>query len=152
MIPSTDDAYTMSARPAPYPCSSCPYRLDVPSGVWEAEEYLKLPPYDRPTAQQPTAAFLCHQRNGRLCSGWVGCHDMNHSLAVRIAGAQQRLTPADVRAVLAYVSPVALHPSGAAAAAHGLRELRRPGVEAQRTIQKLRGRAQRQATSRPRTQ
>jgi hypothetical protein len=32
--------------PAPKPCESCPYRKDVPSGVWSEGEYRKLPQYD----------------------------------------------------------------------------------------------------------
>lgn len=28
--------------PRKTPCASCPYRKDVPSGVWEASEYEKL--------------------------------------------------------------------------------------------------------------
>lgn len=31
------------------PCSACPYRVDVPAGVWAREEYDKLDPYDLPT-------------------------------------------------------------------------------------------------------
>jgi hypothetical protein len=53
--------------PARNPCGSCPYRKDVPSGVWETLEYEKLPPYDGETFEQPFEAFFCHQQNGRLC-------------------------------------------------------------------------------------
>lgn len=41
------------------PCSSCPYRRDVPSGVWHREEYEKLLQYDDSTEILP--AFMCHQ-------------------------------------------------------------------------------------------
>jgi hypothetical protein len=47
--------------PASNPCGSCPYRRDVPSGVWDAAEYEKLPRYDGPMADQPARLFLCHQ-------------------------------------------------------------------------------------------
>ena len=40
-------------QPAKNPCGSCPYRKDVPSGVWAVSEYLKLVEYDRPTGEQP---------------------------------------------------------------------------------------------------
>jgi hypothetical protein len=43
----------------------------VPSGAWVAEEYAKLPAYDRPTGEQPAGLFLCHQQDGRACAGWV---------------------------------------------------------------------------------
>lgn len=131
--------------PAPYPCSSCPYRLDVPSGVWEAVEYEKLPAYDRPTGEQPLAVFYCHQQNGRLCSGWVGCHDMHHSLGLRIAVSTGRLTVEDMDAALTYVSPVPLHSSGMAAAQHGLRDVQDPSPAALRAMGKLRRRAHRRS-------
>ena len=56
------------------PCQSCPYRQDVPSGIWEAQEYEKLIPYDNPTWAQPTKLFLCHQADGCLCRGWLDTH------------------------------------------------------------------------------
>ncbi|WP_067904162.1 DUF6283 family protein [Nocardia vaccinii] len=65
--------------PAPRPCSSCPYRRDAPSGVWDAEEYEKLRLYDLDMAFQPPRLFQCHQADfdsgvRRLCAGWAGCH------------------------------------------------------------------------------
>lgn len=122
--------------PAPRPCESCPYRLDVPSGVWVAEEYAKLPAYDRPTMEQPPGLFLCHQQNGRACAGWAGCHDMSQSLAVRFA-AISGVPPETINTLLDYVSPVPLWPSGAAAAAHGLAAVEAPGDDADRLIGKL---------------
>lgn len=65
--------------PAPKPCASCPYRRDVPSGVWHPDEYTKLRRYDEDTSQQPAGLFICHQTDAendarRVCAGWVGCH------------------------------------------------------------------------------
>jgi hypothetical protein len=121
--------------PAPRPCESCPYRRDVPSGVWAPEEYAKLPLYDRPTFEQPPAVFLCHQQDGRVCAGWAGCHDMDESLALRFAAHGM---PADtLDAIRDHVSPVPLWPSGEAAAAHGLAEVDAPGADAERVIAKL---------------
>lgn len=59
--------------PAPSPCSSCPYRRDVPSGLWGANEYAKLRDYDNPTWAQPPGIFQCHQTGAdddkaRLCA------------------------------------------------------------------------------------
>ena len=72
-------------EPPKRPCGSCPYRRDVPSGIWSAEEYDKLPEYDGETWEQPPGVFMCHQRDGRLCGGWLQTHDADHLLALRIA-------------------------------------------------------------------
>ena len=121
--------------PAPRPCESCPYRRDVPSGVWAPEEYAKLPRYDEETMHQPAGVFLCHQQNGRVCAGWCGTHDMTQSLGLRFAAHQ--MAREDVTACLDYVSPVPLFRSGTEAAAHGLAELERPGAGAQRVMAKI---------------
>ena len=118
------------------PCSSCPYRRDVPSGIWEASEYDKLPCFDGDIPEQlaagATGLFFCHQKTGDLCAGWAGCHDMDNSLAVRL---HARLL--DLDAVLGYISPVPLFGSGAETAEHGKRDLPAPGPEAQRKIGQL---------------
>lgn len=123
--------------PAPRPCESCPYRLDVPSGVWAESEYAKLPAYDLPTGEQPAAVFLCHQQDERACAGWAGCHDGTTLLALRLAGIRPNLSVATAEAIRDYRSPVPLHPSGAAAAAHGLAELEAPGPAADEARMKL---------------
>lgn len=120
--------------PAVGPCGSCPYRRDVPSGIWHPDEYVKLPRFDADTSGQPPAVFLCHQQDSRI---WAGCHDMDRSLGLRIADATGALSGDDVDAVLDYVSPVPLFGSGAEAAAHGLAELDAPGVAAQRAMEKV---------------
>jgi hypothetical protein len=53
------------------PCTACPYRLDCPSGIWHPDEYAKLRDYDRPTGEQPVAAFACHATPDHLCHGWA---------------------------------------------------------------------------------
>lgn len=106
--------------PARKPCPSCPYRRDVPPGVWDVSEYAKLPLYDRVTMGQPMNAFACHQQNGRLCAGWVGCHDMDESLSFRLISRWMSLE--DVEATLTYQSPVPLFESGQQACVHGLSE------------------------------
>jgi len=117
------------------PCRSCPYRQDVPSGVWAAHEYDKLPGYDGEIIDQLGAGALgllhCHQQDGRLCAGWVGTHDARNLLACRLASA--RLDPM----VWDYESPVRLFASGTEAAAHGRRAIRRPDKAAQRVIGRL---------------
>jgi hypothetical protein len=103
----------------------------VPSGIWAAEEYAKLPAYDGDVPEQATAGafglFMCHQRDGNLCAGWVGCHDMASNLAVRMHAGE-----VDLDAMLDYESPVPLFASGAEAAEHGAREIDAPGPLAQR--------------------
>ena len=120
-------------RPSKAPCGSCPYRRDVPAGVWSSEEYAKLPRYDGETGDQlmqgGTGLFFCHQNDGHLCAGWVGCHDMRHNLAVRL----NRVHPA----VFRYESPVPLFESGAEAAAHGLSGIEAPDERARALIAKL---------------
>lgn len=121
--------------PAPNPCGSCPYRKDVPSGIWDKSEYEKLPEYDGPTYAQPPGVFLCHQQDGRLCAGWVGCHDMGESLAFRIACAS--ISRADAAEILNYKTAVPLFKSGAAAATHGMKAIRRPGRKAKNVMENL---------------
>ena len=125
------------AGPAPRPCSSCPYRCDVPSGVWEAVEYDKLPSYDHATASQPLDLFLCHQTNSdspgaRLCTGWVGCHGQE-LLALRIAVIRGRVDPA----VMDYETDVPLFESGAAAAEHGKARIAEPDGRALAVMGKI---------------
>lgn len=97
---------------------------------------MKLPPYDLETGRQPTLGFDCHQQNGHLCAGWVGCHDMNENLALRVAIVSGELTPEEYEQILNYESPVPLFASGADAAQHGLEEAV-PGPRAQKIIDKL---------------
>jgi hypothetical protein len=128
---------------ARYPCASCPYRRDVPSGVWSPEEYAKLPGYDGETFEQTPGVFFCHQQNGKLCSGWVGCHDMSESLAMRFGVLHGVINEEDFDAALDYECPVPLFNSGAEAAAHGMREVAQPSSKAERTIQKIHKRRER---------
>lgn len=109
------------------PCTSCPYRADHPSGVWHPDEYAKLARYDD-TTDPELAVFHCHQENrtGRptVCTGWLHVHA--DSIAVRLAVITGRL-PADA---LDHQCPIAFHPSGKAAAEHGLADAAQPGPEA----------------------
>lgn len=123
--------------PCSRPCGSCPYRKDVPSGVWDESEYDKLPEYDKPTGEQPVGMFMCHQQNGHLCAGWVGVHDMAETMAIRIGVLSERLSLEDFDEVINYTTPVPLFDSGAEAAAHGKAEIYTPGEAATRTIEKI---------------
>ena len=125
--------------PAPHPCGSCPYRRDVPSGVWDESEYDKLPEYDEPTGDQPIAVFLCHQQDGRACAGWVGCHDMENTLAIRIGAAAGLLSDDAVEEILDYETSTPLWDTGGEAASHGVENLYDPDEDAQRVINKLKG-------------
>lgn len=116
-------------EPPKRPCGSCPYRRDVPSGIWSAEEYDKLPEYDGETWEQPPGVFMCHQRDGRLCGGWLQTHDADHLLALRIA----RVAPS----AYDYASDVPTFSSGREAAAHGLRDIDTPGAAARALMRKL---------------
>lgn len=134
----------MSNLPAPLPvstpCGSCPYRCDTPSGIWDASEYDKLPRYDAPTADQPALLFLCHQQDGRICAGWAGCHDMEESLAARIAVLDGELTPDEYQYLLDYAAGVPLFESGRSAADHGQADVGNPGQRARQMARTLRRR------------
>ena len=120
---------------APRPCASCPYRQDVPSGIWAENEYVKLPSYDGDIIDQmmqgATTPFACHQRDGKLCAGWVACHGPENLLALRLKG---EAVPAET---WTYQTDVAVFRSGAEAAHHGVRDLDDPGVKAQKLMAKL---------------
>ena len=126
--------------PAPQPCASCPYHRDVPSGIWAAEEYAKLPAYDADTPFQPPHLFLCHQTSAdhpraRVCAGWVGCHGSD-LLALRLAAARGIVDGADPD-VNRTTTSVPLFTSGAAAADHGLRDIDTPGIRACEVMNKI---------------
>ncbi len=133
----------MTTRPpARRPCATCPYRRDVPAGVWAESEYAKLPLYDRPTGEQPPAVFLCHQHDrdeedARVCAGWAGCHDGDELLALRMGVIPGHLSVETADAVRDYVSPVPLFASGAEAAAHGMSGIAAPGPDAAEAIRKI---------------
>jgi hypothetical protein len=134
-MPDDDDGRLRA--PAARACGSCPYRRDVPAGLWAAEEYAKLPRYDAETGRQPLGVFRCHQGDGRVCAGWAGCHDTENLLALRIAAARGVLSPQVLAAVLAYRSPVPLFATGAQAAAHGLSGVSAPDARARRVADRL---------------
>lgn len=125
--------------PAKAPCRSCPYRKDVPSGVWHESEYDKLPPFDAPDipSGQPIAAFFCHQQDGRLCAGWCGCHDMTESIGLRMTLSMGMISGDDYDDAINYESPVELFESGAEAAAHGKKQILAPDTQARRAIARL---------------
>lgn len=120
-------------KPAKSPCPSCPYRRDVPSGVWAAEEYAALVRYDGSILDQmvagATGLFMCHQQNGCLCSGWLACHGVDNLLAIRLNEADDSKYD--------YESPVPLFGSGAEAALHGMADIEEPGDEAIEMVAKL---------------
>lgn len=115
------------------PCPSCPYRRDVPSGVWHDTEYDKLVEYDEP--QRSYAPFHCHQENitgePTVCRGWLSVHP--ETGAARLLVATGRIEDDD-----RYTEPrVPLFGSGGEAAAHGRRDIAHPGPEARAMIDKL---------------
>lgn len=117
------------------PCKSCPYRRDVPSGIWAPEEYAKLPGFDGEIIDQfqagATGLFLCHQQDGNLCAGWLACHGSDNLFALRLHGAL--VAPA----VWNYETHVPVFSSGAAAAAHGMAGVEAPSQHARRVIGRL---------------
>ena len=105
------------------PCRWCPYRRDVPSGIWATDHYLQLAVYDRPTWQQPVSGFRCHESTGQWCSGWATCHSNrghDHELLAL------RLPP--FPEIPSETTP--LWTSGTAAAEHGLADIDEPSAAA----------------------
>ncbi len=121
--------------PAPNPCGSCPYRRDVPSGVWEVDEYEKLVQYDADTGAQPLGVFLCHRQDGRACAGWVATHDMDNSLALRMASSMGIVS--EPEAFINYKTSTPTFDSGTHAAEHGMKNIRSPDSDARKIIDKL---------------
>jgi len=117
------------------PCKTCPYRKDVPSGVWAQEEYDKLKTYDGEVFEQlekgALGRFDCHQRDGMMCAGWIATHGPQNLLALRVDAAN--IAPE----VWNYKSPVPVFGSGAEAAKHGVRDIKRPGADARNAINRL---------------
>lgn len=119
-------------KAAKQPCGSCPYRLDVPAGIWEAHEYEKLPAYDGSIVDQVEAnafgIFMCHQRDGNLCAGWLACHGPHELLAMRLA---REPVP---ESIWNYRTDVPVFASGVEAAAHGISGIEQPDARAKRMM------------------
>lgn len=131
---------TVLPKPPKRPCGSCPYRKDVPSGVWHESEYEKLAQYDKETPFQPLGVFMCHQRDGCLCGGWLQTHDADHLLALRI----NRVDPAAFN----YQSDIETFASGTEAMEHGLAEIYAPSKAARHLSGKLKPLLSRQNSKR----
>lgn len=120
-------------RPGKAPCGTCPYRCDVPAGIWAAEEYQKLPGYDGGTIDQllngATGLFYCHQNDGKLCAGWAACHDTDHLFALRLS----KVHPS----TYGYRSPIPVFSSGREACDHGLSGVADPSDAARRAMDKI---------------
>lgn len=127
----------MSKLPHKRPCASCPYRRDVPSGMWDESEYTKLPQYDGDIVNQIEnnghGTFGCHQANDCLCAGWVGHRDPYDLFALRIAVSNGHVD----EAVFDYKTDVPLFSSGQEAHDHGMAEIDAPGVKAEQLIKKI---------------
>lgn len=131
-------------RIRPKPCQFCPYRQDCPSGVWAKEEYEKLPPYDAETWAQPHEAFACHEATGLLCSGWAQCHG-EELLSLRL----ERMRTGENFDIPAPSVP--LFASGREAAEHGMRDVKKPDLEARAAVVILRGKRAKRALTKKRT-
>jgi hypothetical protein len=110
------------------PCKSCPYRQDVPSGIWDESEYRKLLDYDEELPIQPLAVFMCHQSDGCLCRGWLDTH--GDLASVRLAMHTGLLDPDDVCNALDEGPVVPVFASGREAAEHGMRDIEEPSDRA----------------------
>jgi hypothetical protein len=117
------------------PCNTCPYRKDTPSGIWDREEYNKLPAWDGTEMHEMNIAlFLCHSANlagnKAVCRGWLEVHCENKGV---------RLNMMSGRITVPCTTPTTaeLYESGAAARRAGLRGVRKPSKKANVVINKL---------------
>lgn len=121
-------------KAAKVPCGSCPYRKDVPSGIWEKAEYDKLLMYDQSIIEQllnRAGPFMCHQNDGHLCAGWLACHrDDLATLRMAAAKGGEKYDPS----VYTYETKVPVFSSGAEARAHGIKEIKKPKPKARKMI------------------
>lgn len=114
----------------PAPCSTCPYRRDVPSGVWHWDEYEKLRLYDEPTYNQPAQGFRCHCSPDSYCHGWAVVHSARgHDRALL---ALRLHPPSGIPS-----AAVELFSSGHEAADHGQRDYESPSPAAIVTARRL---------------
>lgn len=118
------------------PCQSCPYRCDVPSGIWSTEEYDKILPFDNETWMQSPRIFLCHQADGCLCRGWLDTHGYN-LLAVRLGIIKGDIDAKALGKALDEGPAVPVFASAAEAAKHGRRAIKRPGRKAIEMVAKI---------------
>lgn len=127
------------------PCPSCPYRCDVPSGVWDVSEYKKLPLYDQETSQQPVGVFLCHWSfEGRdcLCRGWLDTHVRHNPaghelLSLRLGLSMGAVDQEQLKSVIVDSPSVPVFSSGRQACDHGMLGVSQPSAEALDVIRKV---------------
>lgn len=124
----------MSKQPSPLtclpnPCDTCPYRRDTAPGIWDREEYDKLPQWDDPLAM--AGIFMCHNGDGQtVCRGWFEVHQEN--LHVRAAEFRIKWSNKNKKP-----TQIPLYSSGGEARAAGLRGIRKPGRKALAAIIKI---------------
>jgi hypothetical protein len=118
------------------PCVSCPYRKDVPSGIWASQEYDKIEQYDAPTFAQPRGVFMCHQQDESLCRGWLDCHG-DSLLSVRMACSTGLLDETQVVEALVVGPSVPVFATAKEASKHGRKAIARPGPKAQALMDKI---------------
>lgn len=107
--------------------------MNVEPGIWAAEEYEKLPAYDRETPFQPAAVFVCHQQDGCVCAGWAGRPSSGDLLALRLGV----LDGAVDASAFEYETDVPLFATGAEAATHGLSGVEVPSERAVQVGRKI---------------
>jgi Family of unknown function (DUF6283) len=117
-------------------CTACPYRRDVPSGVWAASEYDKLADYDGETFDQPVGVFHCHATTEFICHGWAVVHGRQEHdlLGLRLLAGMGGFDFAQLDEVEEHAP---LFSSGAEAAEHGKRDIKNPSAAAKEVVRRL---------------
>lgn len=131
---TNDDPEQRKLAPRKTPCATCPYRKNVPQGIWDWEEYSKLERYDAETGEQPPNLFMCHQGEGDICMGWWSCGGQPFEmLAARLAVIRGEIDLEE----LDNITSVPLHETHTAAAGHGYGGVNNPDARARRAIDKI---------------
>jgi hypothetical protein len=75
--------------------------------------------------------FMCHQKDGHLCAGWVAAHGPQELLAIRLNSRKLH------KSVFTYKTDIPVFKSGSEALRHGIRDLHDPNARARRLMAKL---------------
>lgn len=111
-------------------CPACPYAISTPPGIWHESEYEKLRRYDEDTFAQPAGVFMCHQKNGNICAGWVAVHGSE------LLGLRMAFSRGDLEYPLPEIQGE-FYESGNEAADAGLLGVMEPSVAAVKAIGKI---------------
>jgi hypothetical protein len=77
------------------PCEQCPWRKDVPTGVFPPEAFRTSAPTSYDMSDSTFACHMSGQSNPRTCAGFLMRH-ATHNLSVRLSGMMGRINMDEV--------------------------------------------------------